>query len=141
VNVYAESSAVVRWLLGQARAEEIREILNAAAVVVTSMLTLIESDRALIRGAALNELSGEESGACRLQLNQSALAWTVIPLDEETLNGARRAFPSEPIRTLDAIHLASAITAREALGELVVLSLDTVVRTNARALGFEVLPA
>lgn len=141
MNLYAESSAVLRWLLGQARAEEIRAILNSADVVVTSMLTLIESERALMRGSALNELSDTQSRAGRRQLNQSALAWTVIPLDDEIVNGARRTFPSEPVRTLDALHLASALVAREAGAELVVLSLDTVVRTNARALGFEVLPA
>ena len=141
MNVYAESSAVLRWLLGQARAEEVRQILNAADVVVTSTLTLVESDRALIRGAALNELSPKESDVTRIQLNTSALAWAIIPLDDETLTGARQAFPSEPVRTLDALHLASAVTARDAVGELVVLSLDSAIRKNASALGFEVLPA
>ena len=141
MNVYAESSAVLRWLLGQARAEEVRQILNDADVVVTSTLTLVESDRALIRGAALNEMSRKESDASRFQLNTSALGWAIIPLDDETLKGARQAFPSEPVRTLDALHLASAVTARDAMGELVVLSLDAVIRKNASALGFEVLPA
>jgi len=49
-------------------------------------------------------------------------------------------FPVEPIRTLDAIHLASAILARAAVPDLALLSLDERVRANGRALGFTVLP-
>jgi hypothetical protein len=45
------------------------------------------------------------------------------------------------VRALDAIHLASALLAREVWEELVVLSFDERVRSNAVALGFTVLPA
>ena len=49
-----------------------------------------------------------------------------------------RPFPMEPIRTLDAIHLATA----ELLGEppplMVVVTRDARVRDNARALGYVV---
>jgi len=44
------------------------------------------------------------------------------------------------VRSLDAIHLASALSARPVLPEMRVLSLDTRVRENALKLGFEVLP-
>jgi hypothetical protein len=45
------------------------------------------------------------------------------------------------VRTLDAIHLASALMSREVWPELGVLSLDDRVRANASALGYLVLPA
>lgn len=47
---------------------------------------------------------------------------------------ARRAegvFPVEPVRTLDAIHLASALFLRESFPELLILSTDERVRRNA----------
>lgn len=56
------------------------------------------------------------------------------------LDRARRPFPVEPLRTLDALHLASALTAMETLGDVAVLSLDRRVRTAARASGLELLP-
>ena len=50
-------------------------------------------------------------------------------------------FPGEPIRALDAIHLATALVIRDIYPDLRVLSLDQRVRQNAVALGFEVVPA
>jgi hypothetical protein len=44
------------------------------------------------------------------------------------------------IRSLDAIHLATAVVVRSSIGELGVLSGDDRVRSNVRALGFRVVP-
>jgi hypothetical protein len=49
-------------------------------------------------------------------------------------------FPEEPLRALDAIHLASALLARGAQPGLQLLSLDDRVRRSAEASGFQVLP-
>ncbi len=54
------------------------------------------------------------------------------------MRGSR--FPDEPVRTLDAIHLASMAFLRESLPDLVVLSTDERVRLNTVQLGFEVRP-
>jgi hypothetical protein len=67
--------------------------------------------------------------------------WTLLGLDEEIIERARRPFPSEPVRTLDAIHLASALTARKAVSELAMLSLDGRVRRAADSLGFVLIPS
>lgn len=42
MNLYAESSAVLAWLLGDEGGSEARERLSAAEMVLTSDLTLIE---------------------------------------------------------------------------------------------------
>jgi hypothetical protein len=47
----------------------------------------------------------------------------------------------ETIRTLDALHLASALVARAAVMDLAFLSLDDKVRAFGRALGLRVMPA
>ena len=56
---YAESSAVLAWLLGEDAAPHVREVLSRAELVVASDLTLLECDRVLIRAVALGEI--EES--------------------------------------------------------------------------------
>ena len=61
-------------------------------------------------------------------------------LSERVLVRARAAVPSEPIRTLDALHLATALIFREALGDLRMLSFDERIRDNAHALGIPVTP-
>ncbi len=68
------------------------------------------------------------------------MGWDVLALTPMLLAGARRPFPFEPVRALDAIHLAAAATARREIPDLKVLSLDQRVRRNAEALGFAVVP-
>ena len=46
--IYLESSAVVHWLLGQSRAAEVRQRVDQAKIVLTSALTLTETERVLI---------------------------------------------------------------------------------------------
>ena len=64
----------------------------------------------------------------------------MLPLGPAVIDRARKPFPAEPIRTLDALHLASALNAAETLDDLSVLSLDRRIRSSARALGLSVLP-
>jgi hypothetical protein len=49
-------------------------------------------------------------------------------------------FPREPVRTLDAIHLASAVLHAQAAAPLEVLSTDPRIRDSAVALGWPVVP-
>jgi uncharacterized protein len=140
VNLYAESSAVLAWLLDEAAAPEVRRLLGTAIVVVASDLTLIECDRVLLRAAALGELSEADSADRRAHLVAAASQWQVLHVAGEVVDRARKPFPAEPIRTLDAIHLAAALTARAYLAGLGLLSLDDRVRSAGRRLGFELLP-
>lgn len=141
MTLYAESSAVLAWLLGEPEAPEVREQLGSAALVVASDLTLVECDRVLIRAAVLGDLAEAEAASRRAELNRAAAHWTVLRLGADVIDRARQRFPEEPVRTLDALHLAAALFARAAVPDLVVQSLDDRVRANARALGFECLPA
>jgi predicted nucleic acid-binding protein len=140
VIVYAESSAVLAWILGEEEGETVRRTLGAAEAVLTSELTLIEGDRCLHRARAAEGLTEAQSTALRRQLAQAAAHWTLLTVGPEVVERAREPFPVEPVRTLDALHLATAITVRNALGGLTVLSLDRRVRANAAELGFGTLP-
>ena len=66
--------------------------------------------------------------------------WTVVPVDEEIWARCGRPFPMEPVRLLDAVHLATAEKISAVLPGLVVLSTDERIRKNATALGFSVRP-
>ena len=94
----------------------------------------------MIRAEFTNQLAPAAAAERRAALSRAAAHWRVLRLDGEVVERARRAFPSEPIRTLDAIHLAAALVGRSAVGDLELLSLDDRVRENGRALGFEVRP-
>jgi predicted nucleic acid-binding protein len=141
MKLYAESSAALAWLLEQEHAELVAETLAQAELVVASDLTLIECDRVLIRAVMLDELQESDAGHRQARLNAVSARWVLLALDEEIIERARRPFPAEPVRTLDAIHLASALTARKALSDLAMLSLDSRVRKTADRLGFPLWPA
>jgi predicted nucleic acid-binding protein len=115
-------------------------LLGNAELVLTSSLTLIECERVLIRAVATSLLPEAAAAERRAVLARTAEHWVVFDLDAEVMERARRPFPAEPIRTLDAIHLATAVLARTLVPELAVLSLDARVRNSAEQMGFRTLP-
>lgn len=141
MRIYAESSAVLAWLLGEAEGEEVRRQLAGAEEVFTSVLTLVETDRVLIRAQVMEGLKEGDVVDRHRALARASRHWHLVQLHEEILDRARRQFPGEPVRTLDALHLASALAARAAVPELAVLSLDSSIRRTSGDLGFEVFPA
>lgn len=140
MSLYAETSAILAWLLNEAAAAEIRRLCRRVPLVVTSVLTWVECDRALRRYGALGERTAVELHLAEQRMLQIAAAWTAFELDPLCLNRVRRTFPVEPVRTLDALHLSAALVARDEIPGLRMLSLDDRVRQNASALGFAVLP-
>jgi predicted nucleic acid-binding protein len=141
MTLYAESSAVLAWLLEQEHGERVAASLAEAEMVVASDLTVIECDRVLIRAAAMHELQESDAVQRQARLNAVAARWTLLTLDDEIVERARRPFPVEPVRTLDAIHVASALTARRAIPDIAVLSLDDRVRRAADRLGLPLVPS
>lgn len=139
--LYAESSAVLTWLLGQDGKDQVRSLLAEAEQVFASDLTLVECDRALHRGESLGELTSAQATGRRARLRRVAARWNLLRVTEEVVTLARRGFPVEPIRTLDALHLASAEIARNAIPEVALLTLDERIEKNGRSLDFQVVPS
>ena len=129
--VYAESSAVLSWLLGEPNEALVRVALQDAERVVTSALTAAECARALTRARLLGRITTTAELAAMQLLDHAETAWDVHALTDRVLVRARAPFPADPVRTLDALHLATAVLLREALGPLAVLSLDDRVRVSA----------
>lgn len=94
----------------------------------------------LIRATATRALPEAAASERRAVLARTADHWIVFDLDTTVVDRTRRPFPAEPIRTLDAIHLATASLAHSLVPDMVVLALDRRVRASARQMGFTVLP-
>jgi len=140
VSVSAESSAILAWHLDEASGSDVREVLTTSEVVVASDLTLIESDCVLLRAVALDELTEAEAADRRRHLMTAASHWHLLRISPEIVDRARQPFPGEPTRTLDAIHLASALIARGTVAGLALLSVDERIRRAAAPLGLRVRP-
>ena len=140
MNLYAESSAVLAWLLGEETGRSVRNVLQHTEIVMTSDLTLIECDRVLIRALTTGEIDEAAVADRRAHLNAAASHWHLWRVSPDIVERARLPFPAEPIRTLDAIHLASALAARSAIPGVELLTLDDRIRRAAKQLGFQVQP-
>jgi len=137
VTVYAETSAVLRWLFADEHGEAVRSILAGATKVASSRLTLIETRRVVRRAEREGRITAAESADLLAVLAQAASTWAVLEVSEDVARRAEEAFPAEPVRTLDAIHLASALFLRQSFPDLVVASADQRIRDNLALLGFE----
>jgi predicted nucleic acid-binding protein len=115
--------------------------LGDAEVVFASDLTLLECNRVLVRCILNGELSEAEGADRTALLAEVATRWALLRINEEVLERAGRRFPAEPLRSLDAIHLASALVARKAAPSVELLSLDRRVRDSGKLLGLRIIPS
>ena len=136
--LYLETSALLHWLLGQARAPEVESSLDAANAVVASVLTLTEARRALVRAERTGVLKAADVERLRGVLARLEGAWSLMEVTSDVRARAEEAFPVEPVRTLDAIHLATALLFARGHEGLSVLSFDERILRNAEPLGLAV---
>ena len=133
--VYFETSALLAWLLGEPCSGEVIRKISEAETVVTSVLTLVEAERSLIRAETQGLLSAAEAEKLRGLLARSKAGWILMEISEDVCARSSRFFPAEPVRTLDAIHLATALVFMRAFTALELLTYDHRILKNAQLLG------
>jgi predicted nucleic acid-binding protein len=133
---YIESSALLAALLEHDAS--MLAALQADGRYVTSALTIAVASRAIIRARAAGRLTAALEQAAVRGLRTFERRCFIVDVNSVVLARVSRPFPVEPIRTLDAVHLATA----ELLGEppqlVTIVTRDARVRDNARALGYAV---
>ncbi len=134
-SLYIESSAIVHWLLGEPLAEEVSSWLNKDAKFISSVLTPLEISRTLVRVEVEKRFKPVEIEEIRSIYDKAILRWELMDISQGILHRAARQFPVEPVRSLDAIHLATALEFLEIYPELEVLSLDRRIVGNLEPLG------
>lgn len=112
--------------------------LQRAERQVTSSLTFAEAARAIVRARVSGRLSAEAERAAVRALRQFERRCYVVAITEDVLDRVKRPFPVEPVRTLDAMHLATVEILAEPPALVTVLTRDGRVRENAIALGYPV---
>lgn len=133
--VFLETSALVSILFDEPSAPDILNILNRNEIMIASSLALIESGRAITRAESLRRITGRDANRLRRLLRSSSEEWQIIELNEHIVRRAQEPFPVEPIRTLDALHLATLEHVSSLVPSVEVLTLDRRIRENATALG------
>ncbi len=135
MTAYIDTSALLRLVLREAGAlDELRSYDS----LVSSELIAVESCRTLDRLRLQGSLTTEEA-AVRLRVVSEWLETIdLVLLRPAVLSRASEPLPT-PLGTLDALHLATALTWRDRIGPLpVVATHDAALGLAARAFGFEV---
>lgn len=107
-TVYLDSSALVKLVIPEPETATLRAELETWDRYVSSALVQTEVVRACAR----------VSSTARRVAERMVASLDLIAIDDEILNGAARLKPLE-LRTLDAIHVASAQTLGSALGAVI----------------------
>jgi predicted nucleic acid-binding protein len=133
---YIESSALLAALLE--RDVLSREALRAQGRRVTSALTFAEGARAIVRARVGGRLTLAEERAALRGLRVFERRCDVVAITDAVLERAGRPFPVEPVRTMDAVHLATAELLGESPQLVTIVTRDSRVRANATAAGYAV---
>lgn len=133
--VYVDSSVVLRHLLGQAKCMD-WERWEAA---YSSEILGVEIRRVIDRLRLSSALDDDGVADTQQALAQIERSISTISLTRRVLRRAALPMPTA-VKTLDAIHLASALIFQERRGSTLVFAThDLQQATGARALGFEVI--
>jgi predicted nucleic acid-binding protein len=124
VALYLDTSAVLRATLEEGTTPDVEARIGAAAALLTSRLSLVESSRAFLRLRELakvpeERIAGAEGAVERLW--SRCEVWELTPTVCEL---ARQVAPRGLLRTLDALHLATFVLARRRIEGLDLLSTD-----------------
>lgn len=131
---YVETSALLAALLeGDA---SVATSLLADGPKVTSALTIAEAHRAVRRAVTSGRVSAGDAERVHAQIEIFRRRSDVMRLSDDIVARAGQAFPVEPVRTLEALHLASALALEALPGLVTIVTRDARLAANARALGF-----
>lgn len=135
-RVYIDASVILRRVLNQPGA--LRHVQWKAAFA--SELIAVELFRTVNNLAITNEDPFESRALLREAVQASLAGLELVPLDQTVLNRAGGALPTH-VKTLDAIHLVTAMLWSEYNGEdITFLTHDRQLAVAARASGLAVHP-
>ena len=122
--LYLDTSSVLRAALESGTSPEVESRIGAAPVLITSRLSLVESARALIRARQLRRASEEDLADVESELDSLWSRCEIWELTESVCELASHVAPGKALRTLDALHLATFLTARRRIEGLELLTVD-----------------
>ena len=135
MRAYVESSVLLRRILGE---PEPLVAWDRITDPITSELTRIECLRTLDRALVLGRITQQTLARARWTVLEVLEGFTTVALDERIKARAADPFPTL-VRTLDALHLATAIAVRPDRPDLAFATHDRELALAAESMGFRIL--
>lgn len=133
---YIETSALVAALLDEDATA--RVAVKGEGRRVASALTFTEAARALLQARIGGRLDLNEERATLKRLRRFERRCEFVAISDAVLARAARPFAVEPLRTLDAIHLATVELLCETPQFVTIVTRDRRLRENALSIGYAV---
>jgi predicted nucleic acid-binding protein len=131
--LYVETSAALRAVLERGLSPEVEKRLASAGTLLTSRLSLVETARAFHRLRASSRAPEKNLARVERELDELWSRCDVWEVTPEVCDLAARVAPLHPLRTLDAIHVATLLLARRRLGDVDLLTADDRLRIASGA--------
>ena len=135
MTVYVDTSVVLRILLREPNPVKIWGQWNKA---YSSALWRVEALRTVDRLRLTHEISDSEVAELVREIKITHETFAIHPVTNQIFQRASETFPTV-VGTLDAIHLATALSIREIENIDYLLTHDSQLATTARSLGFDVM--
>jgi predicted nucleic acid-binding protein len=129
--LYLDTSAILRALLESGTTPELEQKIATATVLLTSRLSQVEAARALLQIRALHTVSEGRLADARRDINGLWRRCDIWELSPAVCRLAAEVAPAQRLRTLDALHLATYVLARERIAGLELLTADERLREAA----------
>ena len=115
---YLDTSALVKRFIAEKGSPSVRTLMQKD-LVATAKIAYAEIYAAFARKNREGFLSNRQLGRLSNQFESDWSSYIRLDLTDEILHLARDLTGRYPLRAFDAIHLASAVTLRDALDELI----------------------
>jgi predicted nucleic acid-binding protein len=133
VPLYLDTSAALRATLEQGSTPDLEARLGSAPVLITSRLSLVETARALVRVRQQGCVDEGRLADARRELDSLWCRCEIWELTSTICELAAVVAPHKPLRTLDALHLATYLQARRRVDGLELLTGDERLADAARS--------
>src|SRR5215469_6569913 len=111
--LYLDTSVVLCAILESGLSPELEARITAAPALVTSRLSVVESSRALHRLRLLGQVSEAKIADAQREINAVWARCELWELSAAVCEMARQVAPTKSLRTLDALHVATFVLARQ----------------------------
>jgi predicted nucleic acid-binding protein len=132
-SLYLDTSAVLRAILESGTSPELEGRIAAAPALITSRLSLVESSRALQRLRLLGQASEAKLADAQRQISAVWARCELWEITPSVCEMARHVSPTKSLRTLDALHIATFVLARERIEGLELITVDNRLKAALEA--------
>ncbi len=122
MNVYFDSSALVKKFVIEPGSEAVLEMMEQADILATGLLSRAEVSAALAKAVRIRTLSRNMASDALDEFRMDWPNYVCITANNPLIYLADRLAWDHGLRGYDAVHLASALTWQSALGSLVIMA-------------------